>query len=434
MGTVMGRIMARGAIAKLSPRKVETETKPGLLADGGNLYLQITATGAKTWIFRYTSPVTRKVRDMGLGAFPTIALAAARRKAEATRQICAAGIDPIEQRKANDAATALAAAKVVTFEECSAAYIKAHKAGWRNAKHGAQWTATLKAYASPVFGTLPVQAIDTALILTALEPIWETKTETASRVRSRIENILDWARARGFRDGENPARWRGHLDSLLPSRAKVQKVEHHPALSYRDIGAFIADLRGHAGIAARALEFAILTASRTGEAVGARWNEIDLAEKIWTIPAERTKAGREHRVPLSDRCIEILDQMRGMPEGEFVFPGVRPARPLSNMAMAMLVRGMNGDSNPPVWRDRRGAAIVPHGFRSTFKDWATEQTAFANEVSEAALAHVVGDKVEAAYRRGDIFEKRRKLMDAWSEYCGAVRADSANVVALRAAG
>lgn len=355
--------MARGTLAKLSPRRVETETKPGLLADGGNLYLQITATGAKTWIFRYTSPVTRKVRDMGLGAFPTIALAVARKKAEATRQICAAGIDPIEKKKADDAAAALAAAKAITFDECSAAYIKAHKSGWRNAKHEAQWAATLKTYASPVIGASPVQAVDTGFVLTILEPIWATKTETASRVRSRIENILDWARARGYRHGENPARWRGHLDNLLPARSKVQKVEHHPALSYREIGAFCAELRAHGGVAALALEFAMLTASRTGEAIGAQWREIDPAERVWTIPSQRTKAGREHRVPLSDRCIEILDQMAALHEGkgEFVFPGARPASPLSNMAMA--------NADPPHERRQQPADLARPARRGDCAAW-----------------------------------------------------------------
>jgi integrase len=305
------------------------------------------------------------------------------------------GIDPIEARRAQREQKSLDAAKSMTFDACAAAYIDAHKAGWRNEKHFDQWSNTLNTYAGPVFGSLPVQAVDVGLVMKALEPIWQTKSETASRVRGRIESVLDWATVRGYRKGDNPARWRGHLDKLLPPRSKVRKVEHHPARPHDELANFVAMLRRQEGIASRALEFLILTATRTGEVIGARWDEIDLGEKVWVVPAARMKAGREHRVPLSAAAVAILEQMQEVREGDFVFPGGKRGKPLSNMAMlAVLKRIDRGD-------------LTNHGFRSSFRDWAAERTNFPREVAEMALAHTVGDKVEAAYRRGDLFQKRR---------------------------
>jgi integrase len=295
----------------------------------------------------------------------------------------------------------------MTFKESAAMYVASHRAGWRNPKHAAQWQATLATYAEPVIGGLSVQAIDTALVLKVLEPIWTTKPETAGRVRGRIESILDWAKARGYRAGENPARWRGHLDKLLPGRSKVRRVEHHAALPYAELPGFLVSLREQEGIAARALEFAILTAARTGEVIGARWSEMDLVGKNWTLPAARMKAGREHRVPLSDRALAILREMQPHRQAEdaFVFPGGKNRRPLSNMAFLMLLRRMG-----------RGDVTV-HGFRSSFRDWAAERTKFPAEVAEMALAHTVSDKTVAAYNRSDLYERRRRLMAAWTTFC-----------------
>jgi integrase len=373
--------------------------------DGGGLYLQVTNGGARTWIYRFM--LNRRAREMGLGPLHTISLAEAREKARECRKLRLEGIDPIEARKAKRGEERLAAATAMTFQECAEAYIAAHKAGWKNPKHAAQWPSTLETYVYPMFGSLPVQAVDVGLVMKALEPIWQEKPETASRVRGRIESILDWAAARGFRKGENPARWRGHLDNLLPARSKVRKVEHHPALPYAEMGEFIAALREQGGVGARALEFLILTAARTGELIGARWDEFDLGANMWTIPTERMKAGKEHRVPLSGRALAIIEEMKAarVNDHPFVFPGGRQGRPLSNMAMLQLLRRMG----------RHG--LTAHGFRSTFRDWAAEQTHFPTEVAEMALAHTVSDKVEAAYRRGDLVQKRRELMEAWARYC-----------------
>jgi integrase len=319
------------------------------------------------------------------------------------------GVDPIAQRDVERQQQRLEAARAQTFDQCAAAYIAAHRAGWKNVKHAEQWENTLAAYASPAFGALPVADIDTAAVMRALGPIWNTKTETASRVRGRIEKVLDWATVQGFRTGENPARWRGHLDKLLPKRSKVQKVQHHPALPYAEAPAFMAKLRAQEGIAARALEFLILTATRTGEVIGARWDEFDLEAGSWTIPAERMKAGKEHEVPLSARALEIVQGLAKMRPGSYVFPGRRPRDPLSNMALLALLKRM-GRSD-----------LTAHGFRSTFSDWAHETTNFPSEVIEMALAHTIRNKVEAAYRRGNLREKRRELMDAWNVHAvGAI--------------
>ena len=406
---------------KLTPAKVKAVSKPGLYGDGLGLYLQVSAFETKAWIFRYM--LDGRARKMGLGPCHTIGLAEARQKAEEARKRLLDGCDPIEDRDAAREARKAAAAKVqadaarvMTFKQCADAYIKAHRAGWKNPKHAAQWEATFAETrrgrtvfpaVTAAINNLPVAEIDTPLVLKVLEPIWREKTETATRVRSRIELVLSWAAAREYRKGENPARWRGHLQTMLPAPGKIARVEHHRAVPYREIGEFMAALRERQGVSARALEFTILTAVRTSEAIEARWSEFDLAEKVWTIPAERMKAGREHRVPLSARVLEILE---GLPrEGDFLFPGARKDRPISNMAMLELVRGM------------RGMGATVHGFRSTFRDWAAEQTTYPGEMCEIALAHVVSDKTEKAYRRGDMMEKRRQLMSDWATFCETSR-------------
>jgi integrase len=420
----------------LTAVKVKTAPK-GMHADGGGLWLHVNQAGARSWIFRFM--LRGRAREMGLGPVHTIGLAEARKLAQQCRQQLLEGIDPIEARQARRASARVEAAKAISFKDCAEAYIAAHQASWKNPKHAAQWPATLSAYVYSVFGDLPVRAIDTVLVMKALEqkigaadgtaaPLWTARPETASRVRGRIESILDWATARGYRHGENPARWRGHLDKLLPKKATVAKAKraaagrsaHHEALPYGEVPAFIAELRQQNGIAARALEFAILTATRTGEVIGARWDEIDLAERLWTIPAERMKAGKEHRVPLAPAALAVAAEMAQARNGAFVFSGDRANRPISNMAMLMLLRRMGrGD-------------ITVHGFRSSFRDWAAERTGFPAEVAEMALAHVVADKVEAAYRRGDLFAKRRQIMEAWAKFCTAPAAGG-RVVPLRQA-
>jgi integrase len=355
----------------------------------------------------------------GLGSAAVFSLAEARQKAIAGRRLAAEGIDPIEHRAGQAAAWALATAKAMTFRACAESYIASHRAAWRNPKHAAQWPATLATYVYPSFGALAVQAIDVGLVMKAIEPIWTVKPETAGRVRGRIESILDWATTRGYRTGANPARWRGHLENLLPKKSKVRRVEHHAALPYPEIGAFMAELRQQEGVAGRALEFAILTAARTGEVIGARWDEINIAERQWTIPDERMKAGKEHRVPLSDAALAIVDKLAEIRRGDHVFPGGKAGRPISNMAMLMLLRRMGrGD-------------LTAHGFRSSFRDWAAERTGFPAEVAEMALAHAVADKVEAAYRRGDLFDKRRQLAEAWAKFCDAPAIEG-RVVPIRA--
>jgi integrase len=385
-------------------------------ADGGGLYLQVVGTG-KSWLFRFA--MSGHERQMGLGSLATVSLADARAAAADCRKLVKDGVDPIERRRAERAAAQLSNAKAMTFDQCRDAYANSHRTGWRSARHAAQWKQSLETYTTPVFGRLPVQAIDVGLVMKALEPIWTAKPETAGRVRGRIEAVLDWAKAHHYRTGENPARWRGHLKMLLPALSKVHKVRHHPAMTYSEIGAFLVSLRSRQAIAARALEFAILTAARPGEVMGMRWGEVDLSAKVWTIPGERMKAGREHRVPLSEPGMRVLHRMQQVRESDYVFPGERRAR-LSHMAMLKLLERMGrGD-------------LTAHGFRSTFRDWAGDRPDFQREVAEAALAHVVGDETERAYRRGDALEKRRKLMDAWAEYCAAP-AVTGKVLAFRAA-
>lgn len=390
---------------RLSAKRVALAAKPGMYADGHGLYLRVGPTGAKSWVFRYRNNGAR--HDLGLGPYHLVSLAEARKRATEQRRLLRIdGHDPLLTRRSGRDKARLAAARAITFKACAEAYMAAHQAGWRNPKHRAQWTATLNKYVYPHLGDLPVQVIGVGLVMKALEPIWAEKPETASRVRGRIESVLDWATARGYREGENPARWRGHLQNLLPPRSKVRRVEHYAALPYAEIGAFMAGLRQQKGVAARALEFAILTAARTGEVIGARWDEIDIAGRLWTVPGERMKAGREHRVPLSERAVEVINDMKKQREHaeEHVFRGARGGA-LSNMALLMVLRRVGY------------ASLTTHGFRSTFRDWAAERSEFPAEVAEMALAHVVGDKVEAAYRRGDLFEKRRQIMEAWAQFC-----------------
>ena len=385
--------------------------KPGRYGDGKRLYLLVRPNGSRCWLFRYVR--NGHMREMGLGSASEVSLADARDRAAELSKKVRAGIDPLAERTTETAAAKAAAqeeaAQAITFRTVAGFYLGAHEAGWRNPKHRAQWASTLEAYVYPVMGDLPAVAIDTNHVMTALTPIWQVKPETASRVRGRIESVLDYAKVRGWRAGENPARWRGHLDHLLPARSKVAAVAHHAALPWREIGAFMAILRQREGIAARALEFAILTAARTGEALGVTWGEVDLSAALWTVPGARMKAGREHRVPLSVPVLAVLGDMAKLrttanPAAP-IFPGQEPGRPLSNMALLMLLRRMGrGD-------------LTAHGFRSSFRDWVGEATGYPADVAEAALAHTVGDKTVAAYARGDLFDKRRALMAAWAEFC-----------------
>jgi integrase len=383
MGSKLGGLPMAREVDKLNALSVTRAKRRGYLADGGGLYLQVSGSGAKSWVFRFRDG--GRLREMGLGPTHTVSLAEARAAALACRKQRLAGIDPIGDRDARRRQAKLEAAKVMSFRQCAEAYVQAHKAGWKNAKHAAQWPATLQTYAYPVIGDLPVQGIDVSLVMKVLEPIWTTKIETASRLRGRIEAVLDWAAVRGLRQGDNPARWRGHLDHLLPERGKVAKVRHHSALPYSEVNNFITALRVQPGVSALALEFAILTAARTSEVIGATWGEIDLESAMWTIPAERMKGARSHRVPLSARALAIVGKLDEIRQGDFVFPGRKLGKALSNMALLELLRRMNR------------ADLTAHGFRSTFRDWAAECTSFAREVAEQALAHSLPDKVEAAY-------------------------------------
>jgi integrase len=362
--------MAR-AIGKLTALSVTQAKKRGYYSDGGGLFLQVSASGSKSWVFRFRE--AGRLHEMGLGPTHTVNLAEARQKALECRKLRLEGHDPIQVRQKQRVAVTLEAAKAMTFRECADAYIGAHRAGWRNAKHAAQWTSTLATYAHPKIGNLSVQAIDVALVMAVVEPIWSTKPETASRLRGRVESVLDWASARGYRTGDNPARWRGHLDNLLPPRSKVKTVEHHSALPYREIAELMVEISQLDGVAARALEFTILTAARTGEVVGATWAEFVLADAIWVVPAERMKAAKEHRVPLSKPALAIVERMGHMRLSDFVFPGGRPTRPISNMAMLMLLRRLKRHD------------LTIHGFRSSFRDWVAEETNYPTEVAEMAL-------------------------------------------------
>jgi integrase len=388
---------------KLSAMSVSKLTSPGNYGDGGGLWLQVSGSGSKSWTFRYT--LAGRAREMGLGPLHTVSLSMAREKALQCRRLVAAGTDPIAARDAAKTALALSAARHRTFDQCAAAYIKAHRGSWKSAKHAAQWQSTQAAYASPVFGSLSVADIDTELVVRALRSIWESRTETATRLRGRIECILDWATVSEYRQGDNPARWRGHLENLLADPNKIAPVKNRPALPWPELGSFMAELSKQEGVAPRAVEFTILTACRSGEVRGACWAEFDLDAKLWIIPGERMKAGKEHRVPLSSAALRLLAAIPR--HGPIVFPGRRKGSPLSDMSLTEVLRRMG----------RRD--ITVHGFRSTFRDWCAEGpgNSFSREVCEHALAHSLPDRVEAAYRRGDLLEKRIVLMQAWADYC-----------------
>jgi integrase len=403
----------------LTPLTVKN-AKPGRLADGGGLNLLVKDSGARSWVYRFM--LNGKSRDIGLGpaaGLDAISLAKARDLAAALRLQVKSGVDPLAQRQ-REAAEALAAIQAeqiagISFRNVAEAYIAANEGSWRNDKHRQQWHNTLASYVYPVLGNLPVADIATGHVLQILEPIWQGKPETASRVRGRIEIILDAAKARGYREGENPARWRGHIAQILPARPKLSRG-HHKAMAYAELPEFTRQLRAREAMAALALEFVILTATRTSEVLGATWGEVDLAKAIWTIPATRMKAGKEHRVPLPVRAIEILEVTK-LHGKDWLFPAERGHK-LSDMAMSMLLRRMKLD-------------CTVHGFRSTFRDWSAESTGYAHEVCEMALAHTIGNKSEAAYRRGDLFDKRRRLMSDWATYCTSDGTASASVTPIR---
>lgn len=397
----------------LAPLAVTKLKDPGLHFVGhvSGLALNITPTGSRSWILRAT--IGDKRRDMGLGPFPEVSLANAKEVAAAKRQQIREGIDPIEARRTAQTLLRSEQASFISFKEAAGKYITAHEKSWKNAKHAAQWTATLETYAYPTIGDLRVRDVALSHITKILEPIWNDKSETASRLRGRIEAVLDWAKARGFRTGDNPAAWRGNLDMLLPARNKIAKVKHHDAMDWRDAPAFLTELRKHQGISALALEFVVLTACRSGEARGATWAEIDMKAGVWTIPADRMKAQKEHRIPLSAAARKVLQTAKKIGGGDLLFPNTR-GKALSDMSLTMLLRGMV-------------KKCTVHGFRSTFRDWAGETTAFPREVIEHALAHQLKDKAEAAYARGDLFVKRTKLMEAWDTFLSTPVAKTTNV-------
>ena len=398
-----------GGIEKLTALKVARLSKPGRYADGKGLYLQITKALVKSWIFRYERD--GKERYMGLGATHTVGLAEAREQARDARVCLAGGKDPLGVRNALVVANKVEQLSNLDFDRCAADYIKSHKEAWKNEKHQKQWETSLSTYVSPHIGKLHVRRIDTPLVLKVLQPIWKTKTETASRIRERMERVLSWAAKQGYREGENPARWHGHLEELLPKPAKLKKVRHHPALPYRETGAFFDGLRLQKGIGARALELTVLTACRTGEVLGAQWTEIDFKARVWVVPPERMKNGKEHRIPLVDAALDILKKLRGL-HPVLVFPGAREDKMLSSMSMLTVLRRMNR------------ADLTVHGFRSTFRDWAAEMTQYPKELAELSLAHTVGNAVENAYRRSDLFERRRALMQDWAAWCAVVQPDT----------
>lgn len=391
---------------KEMPAVVLPQLGEGLHFVGGvsGLALQVQPSGSRSWVLRYS--IAGRRREMGLGGFPDVPLVDARRRAREEREKADKGLDPIAERAAAQSRVRADRAKAITFEKAARSFVEAQEAGWRNAKHAGQVRSTL-ASTYPTIGNVLVRDVELAHVLAVLEPIWREKTETASRLRGRIEAVLDWATARGYRDGPNPARWKGHLDHLLPAPAKIAKPVHHPAVPVGDVGEFIAALRQESGVAARALEFAVLTAARPGEVRGARWDEIDVDAAMWVVPAERMKAGKEHRVPLSAPALELVRTMPLFAEQELIFPAPRGG-PLSDMALVSVMR-------------RMGHSSVPHGFRSTFRDWAAENTNYPRDLAEMALAHTIGDKVEAAYRRGDMLAKRRRMMDDWAAFCAAPR-------------
>ncbi|SCY31207.1 site-specific integrase [Nitrosospira sp. Nsp13] len=396
-----------GATEKFSDLTVKRLSKPGVYGDGRGLYIRVTEGGSKHWIHRFT--LRGKAHWMGLGPYPEITLTEARLKNLEARRTRLTGVNPINARNA-----ANAKALTITFQECADQYISSHRSGWKDPNHVVNWTNTIATYCGPIIGKLPVNEIDVALIMRVLDPIWSTKVATAKSLRGRMESIIDWATVRGYREGENPARWKGKLDHLLPKSSKLKKTTHHAALGYTQMAELMLRLRQQDGIAAKALELAILTACRSGEVRLATWGEISLKNRVWIIPEERMKAGKEHRIPLSDAAMAVLDQMDKTTE--LIFPGQR-GRPLGDGRLYEVIRRAGFDN------------VTVHGFRSTFRDWAAESTAYPQHVAEMALAHSIGDKVEAAYRRGDLFTKRTRMMQDWAQFCNQTQ--SGDVVPLR---
>jgi integrase len=395
--------MATRQLHRLNALRVSRETAPGYYADGGGLYLQISASGSRSWIFRFS--LAKRAREMGLGPLASVSLAEARTEAAKCRKLLADGIDPIHARDDDRERAAAASPDTLTFRQAATDYIAAQKGGWKNKKHAQQWENTLATYAYKVIGNTDVRSIDTPMVVRILQPIWLEKPETASRVRGRIESVLDAAKALGKRSGENPARWRGHLEQILPKRKRARRVKHHPALPYAQIPEFMQELRAREGVSARMLEHLILTAVRTQEVLYARPEEFVLDRKLWTVPGERMKMELPLRVPLVGRVVELVK--KAQPRDGWLYPGHKKGKPLSNMAMLNLL-------------DRMGyGEFTVHGFRSTFRDWVAECTEYPGELAEMALAHAVESKVEGAYRRGDMLERRRKMMEEWARYCSS---------------
>jgi integrase len=444
--------MAPRTTGRLTALKVEKARQRGMYADGGGLYLRVTTDGTKNWVYRFM--LDGRPRWMGLGPLSLYGLQEARAKVLDARRRRHEGIDPIDARRAERSRQRLDTAKAISFKHCAEAYVEAHEATWKNPKHRAQWMMTLLGRTPDgkkttndycaLIHDMPVQAVDTSVILRVLEPVWLKKPETASRLRGRIEAVLDWATVREFRQGENPARWRGHLDQVLPARSKVRKVRPHPALPYDQMNEFMADLTGRTGIATKALQFTILCAVRTGDVIGndreekppMKWSHVDLKQRVWTIPS--TKTSTEHRVPLSEIAAKLLEEVAALELGEIVFPGATLGEPLSNMSMASVIDRMNEGrqlQTLPRYVDPKQSNrdVTVHGFRSTFRTWAAERTNFPREVVEAALAHAVGGDTERAYQRGDLFEKRRRLMQQWAAFCTSPVDRSHKIVSLRRA-
>lgn len=406
MGSATNKLTDTKVEGKLKQARVAAKEgvgKPILLGDGGGLTLQITKAGTASWLFRYMRQ--GKAQAIGLGAYPTTSLKIARTKAEEYRVMLAESKDPLAEKRLAGSAARLSAAKDKTFDKCASEYIEDHREEWKSTKHAQQWKNTLATYVSPIIGKHSIAKVTTADVKRILTPIWISKNETASRLRGRIEAVIDWATAHELRTGDNPARWKGHLEHLLAKSTPENRAErHHAALPYADVPKFVSDLIRQEGMSRWALEFLILTACRTSEVTGAQWTEIDFSKKMWTIPKERMKAGNEHRVPLVDRSIEILEFVQKLRLGRYVFPGGNKDRPLSNMAMAMLLRRMKYEG------------ITVHGFRSSFRDYIGEETGHDFFTAEAALAHKLKDKVAAAYARSDLFDKRLAMMEEWTNY------------------
>jgi integrase len=401
---------------RLSTLTVSRTKRPGMYADGGGLYLRVAEGGSKQWIYRYVT--NGRCRDMGIGPCHVLTLAEARERARTASKLRLDGIDPIDHKRTQRVAAATAAAKIMTFKQCAEGFIRDNESDWTNPKHRKDWEGSLIRHVYPALGDLPVALIDTPLVLKVIKPLWARVPETASRVRGRIESVLGWATVHHYREGDNPARWQNHLEQVLPT---VASINHHAALPYAQVADFVAKLRKETSVTARCLEFIALTAARLNEAAATTWTEIDLETRTWTVPAKRTKAGKktgkQHKVPLSDAAIAILKDMLAIRRSDYIFPGQKEGRPIGHNALWEMAKRASG------------ADITVHGLRSTFKDWASECTSFPNEVSEMALGHTIRSAVEKAYRRGDLFEKRRRLMDAWAEYCG--KQATSKVVALR---